>query len=151
MLRPNPLKRLAMEPLGIFGAIAACSQLATLITRVTKNVALLKRQWKDGERSLQLLIIRLSTIRAALTQIKDWSEFGASSASGEELRESLDVAMEGCQVIVEALDQDITSLLGDSVAARLRHLFDESRIRDHERRLDSQIAALQLLVNAAHW
>ena len=67
------------------------------------------------------------------------------------MRDNLGVAMEGCQVIMEALDQDVTNLLGDSVVSRFRQLFFDSAIKQHEDRLDSQIMALHLLVTAAYW
>ncbi len=141
-----------MEPLSIIGAVAACSEIVTVIARVTTNLHSLKQRWSEGARSLQLLIAKLSTVRAALAQVKDWAEFNAStSPNGEEMRDSLGVAMEGCQVIIEALDQDVAGLLGDSVMSRLKQLFIDSSIKEHEDRLDSQISALQLLLNAAYW
>jgi len=141
-----------MDPLSTLGAVAACTELAKLIARVATNIASLKRQWSESDQSLQLLTLKLSTIRGALTQIKDWSDFSASSSpNGEELRENLGVALEGCQVIVEALDRDIAGLLGNTVASRLRQLFRDTAIREHEGRLDSQITAFQLLISAAYW
>ncbi|KAK0715408.1 ankyrin repeat-containing domain protein [Lasiosphaeris hirsuta] len=104
-----------MEPLSILGAVTACSEIVTVIARVTTNLYSLKQRWSEGARSLQLLIAKLSTVRAALTQVKDWAELNAStSPNGEEMRDSLGVAMEGCQVFIEALDQDVAGLLGDS-------------------------------------
>jgi hypothetical protein len=142
-----------MEPLSIIGAVAACGELVTMIARVTSNLHTLKTRWTEGARSLQLLIGKLSSIRAALIQIKDWAEFNAStSPNGEEMRDSLGIAIEGCQVIIEALGHDVERLgLGDSVVSRLKQLFFDSTIREHEGRLDSQVTALQLLLNAAYW
>ena len=141
-----------MEPLSILGAVAACSEIVTVIARVTTNLHSLKQRWSEGARSLQLLIAKLSTVRAALAQVKDWAELNAStSPNGEEMRDSLGVAMEGCQVFIEALDQDVAGLLGDSVVSRLKQLFIDSSIKEHEQRLDSQISALQVLLNAAYW
>jgi capsule polysaccharide export protein KpsE/RkpR len=70
-----------MDPITILGAVAACAQLATLITRVTSNLATLKAQWSEGAQSLQLLIARLTSIRAALAQISDWADVNASNES----------------------------------------------------------------------
>ncbi|KAK0666808.1 ankyrin repeat-containing domain protein [Cercophora samala] len=140
-----------MEPLSILGAVAACSEIVTVIARVTTNLHSLKQRWSEGARSLQLLIAKLSTVRAALAQVKDWAELNAStSPNGEEMRDNLGVAMEGCQVFIEALDQDVAGLLGDSVVTRLKQLFIDSTIKEHEQRLDSQISALQVLLNAAY-
>ena len=110
-----------MEPLTIIGAVATCGELVTLIARVTTNLTALKVQWTEGARSLQLLIGKLSIIRAALAQVTDWADFSAStSPTGEELRDSLRVAMEGCQVIIEALGRDVAGLLRDSVVSCLK-------------------------------
>lgn len=140
-----------MEPLSILGAVAACTEIVSVITRVTTNLHSLKQRWSEGARSLQLLIAKLSTVRSALAQVKDWAELNAStSPNGDEMRDSLGVAMEGCQVFIEALDQDVAGLLGDSVVSRLKQLFIDSTIKEHEQRLDSQILALQVLLNAAY-
>jgi hypothetical protein len=141
-----------MDPLTITGAVAACAEIITLVGKVTTNIASLKARWTDGARSLQLLIAKLSTIRAALTQIKDWSDYNAaSSPQGEDMKDNLHIAMEGCQVIMEALDVDIASLLGDSMVSRLRQFFFDSKLRDYEDRLESQISAPNLLITAAYW
>jgi hypothetical protein len=141
-----------MEPLSILGAVAACTEIVAVIARVTSNLHSLKQRWSEGARSLQLLIAKLSTVRAALAQVKDWAELNAStSPNGDEMRDSLGVAMEGCLIFVEALDQDVAGLLADSVVSRLKQLFIDSSIKEHEQRLDSQILALQFLLNAAYW
>lgn len=142
-----------MEPLSIVGEVAACGELVSMIAGVTSNPHSLKVRWSEGARSLQLLIAKLSSVRAALAQIRDWAEFNAStSPNGEEMRESLGVAIEGCQVVVEALHNDVEGLgVGDSVVSRFKQLFLDSTIREHEGRLDSQMTALQLLLNAAYW
>jgi hypothetical protein len=141
-----------MDPITIIGAVAGATEIIALIARVTTNIAAVRAQWSESARSLQLLIAKLSTIRAALTQIKDWADFNASSSpKGEEMRDNLTVAMEGCQAIIEALDVDVASLVGDSVVSRLKQFFFDSKIREHETRLESQITALQLLLSAAYW
>ncbi|KAK4107698.1 hypothetical protein N656DRAFT_470270 [Canariomyces notabilis] len=61
LLPPCMLSCVAMDPLTIFGAAAACAQLATLITRVTSNLIALKDRWSEGAQSLQLLVTKLST------------------------------------------------------------------------------------------
>jgi hypothetical protein len=119
---------------------------------VTANLASLKLRWTEAARPLQLLIGKLSTVRAALTQIKDWADFNVStSPNGDEMQGNLGVAIEGCQVIIEALDHETTGLLGDSLMSRLKQFFFDSTIKEYERRLVSQITALQLLLTAAYW
>jgi hypothetical protein len=76
-----------------------------------------------------------------------------TSPKGKEICDNLNVAMEGCQGIIDALDHDVAGLVGHSgsIVSRVKQLFLESTIKDHEERLDSQIAALQLLLTAASW
>lgn len=143
---------LPMEALTIVGAVAACAQLVDLATRVTANLGSLKRRWVDGAQSLQLLIAKLSTVRAALAQIKDWADFNAStSPGGAEMVENLRAAMGACQAIIEMLDSEVTLLLNETRVPRLRQLFSESTMKEYESRLNSQVAALQLLLTAAYW
>ncbi|KAK3293875.1 uncharacterized protein B0H64DRAFT_174561 [Chaetomium fimeti] len=126
-----------------------CNQ--THASSFTTDLASMKTQWTEAARPLQLLIGKLSTLRAALAQIKDWVDFNAStSPNGEEMQGNLGVAIEGCQVIIEALDRETTSLLGDSLVSRLKQFFFDSVIREYENRLASQITALQLLLTAAY-
>ncbi|KAK4447932.1 hypothetical protein QBC34DRAFT_466496 [Podospora aff. communis PSN243] len=135
---------------GILGAVASCTQLATMKIHVASNIASLKQQWSNGPQSLQLLIAKLSTIRVGLDQIKHWSDFSAPLGQhGEDMRNNLGIAMEGCRVVIEALDQDVIGMLSHSTRSRLRQVIFSSAIREHEQRLDSQITALQLLMGAA--
>lgn len=91
-----------MEPLSIIGAVAACSEIVTVIARVTTNLYSLKQRWSEGARSLQLLIAKLSTVRAALAQVKDWAELYAStSPDGEEMHDSLGVAMKDARSLLK--------------------------------------------------
>ena len=65
--------------------------------------------------------------------------------------DNLHVAVDGCQVIVEVLENDMSELAGQSAVSRVRQYLLLPKLREHERRLDSQLAGLQLLVNAAYW
>ncbi|UKZ78992.1 hypothetical protein TrVFT333_006743 [Trichoderma virens FT-333] len=62
------------------------------------------------------------------------------------------VAIDGCQAVMDALDQDILPLMEDSVRSRLRQFFldTNSSLKEHDARLQSQISVLQLLLTAAY-
>lgn len=45
----------------------------------------------------------------------------------------------------------MAGLLEDTIVSRLKQLFIDSKIKEHEQRLDSQISALQVLLSAAYW
>lgn len=143
-----------MDPLTIIGAVAACSDIIKTIVRITTNLSKVRSRYSEGSRSVQLLAQKLSTIRAALTEIETWAEFNlASSSPGESLIVWFRVAIDGCQVVMDALDQDISPLMEDSVRSRLRQFFldTNSSLKEHDSRLQSQISVLQLLLTAAYW
>ncbi|KAF5134139.1 hypothetical protein E5D57_004771 [Metarhizium anisopliae] len=143
-----------MDPLTIIGAVAACSDIIKIIVRITSNLSQVRSRWAEGGRPVQLLAQKLSTIRAALTEIETWAEFSLrSNPRGESLSQWFKIAIDGCQAVMQALDQDILALVGDSVGSRLRQFFldTNSSLKEHDARLQSQISALQLLLTAAYW
>lgn len=143
-----------MDPLTIIGAVAACSDIIKIIVRITSNLSQVRSRWSEGGRPVQLLAQKLSTIRAALTEIETWAEFSLrSNPRGESLSQWFKIAIDGCQAVMQALDQDILALVGDSVGSRLRQFFldTNSSLKEHDARLQSQISALQLLLTAAYW
>lgn len=100
------------------------------------------------------MVQKLSAIRAALTEIETWADFNISSSStGESLREWLEVVIDGCRVVMEALDRDVLPLMGDSVGSRFRQFFldSDSSLKEHDNRLQSQMSVLQLVLSAAYW
>ncbi|KID91246.1 ankyrin repeat protein [Metarhizium guizhouense ARSEF 977] len=142
-----------MDPLSIIGAVAACSDIVKIIVRITSNLSQVRSRWAEGGRPVQLLAQKLSTIRAALTEIETWAEFSLrSNPRGESLSQWFKIAIDGCQAVMQALDQDILALVGDSVGSRLRQFFldTNSSLKEHDARLQSQISALQLLLTAAY-
>lgn len=147
-------RKCIMEPLSIIGAVAACSDIIKIIVRITTNLSKVRSRWAEGGRSVQLLAQKLTTIRTALCEIETWAEFNVrSSPQGDSLYVWFRVAIDGCQAVMEALDQDILPLMGDSVGSRLRQFFldTNSSLKEHDSRLQSQIAVLQLLLTAAYW
>jgi hypothetical protein len=143
------------DPITIIGAVASCSDIVKIIVRITTNLSSLRSRWSEGDRSLQLLVQKLSTIRAALTEIETWAEFNliSSRPTTESLRDWIKVAIDGCEAVIEALDRDVVPLIGDSVGSRLRQFFldSNSALKEHDSRLQSQISVLQLLLTAAYW
>jgi hypothetical protein len=139
------------DPISIIGAIAAYAEIVKIIVRISKNVASLRSRWSEGARSLQLLVQKLSAVRAVLTEIEDWKNFSLeSSPVGKSLSDGFDVAIDSCKTVMDALDREIVSLTGDSVASRLRQFFLDQSLKEYDIRLQSQISVLQLLLTAAY-
>ena len=150
----------AMEPVSILGLLSTAGALASTITASIKSLSDLRNQYKDADVRIRLLIGELSTVKSALTQINDWTHYLDDTHRQIDVVEGLRVSLEGCQLALDALAEEVRSLLGGAplessanpgLRARTRYVWSESSLNEHENRLRAQIAALQLLLQAVQW
>ena len=149
-----------MEPVSIIGLLATAGTLASTITITIKNLSELRSQIKEADVRIRLLISELSTVKSALTQINDWTHYLDETHNQVDVVEGLKVSLEGCQLALDALREEVNILLGGSILGssvnaglriRTRYAWNESSLKEHEGRLHTQIAALQLLLQAVQW
>lgn len=146
-----------MEPISIFGLLSTAGTLASAITLTIKSLSDLRDKYKDADVRIRLLIGELSTVKSALTQISDWTHYLDETHRQADVVEGLSVSLEGCQLALNSLAEEVHSLLGGVSAEsgmslgfriRARYTWNESSLKDHEGRLHAQVAALQLLLQA---
>ncbi|KAL6714181.1 hypothetical protein ACLMJK_008676 [Lecanora helva] len=145
-----------MEPITIFGLLSTAGTLASTISLTIRNLSELRAQYKDADVRIRLLIGELSTVKAALTQINDWTHCLDDTHRQADVVEGLRVSLEGCQLAMDALAEEVRSLMGGDLGTsvnpgfrtRTRYVWNESSLKEHEGRLHAQIAALQLLLQA---
>ncbi|KAH6680951.1 hypothetical protein B0J14DRAFT_275695 [Halenospora varia] len=145
-----------MDPLS---ASVACGSLLLTITRTTQMLVAVKAKYTEAPITIQLLMSELSTVKAALGQIRDWAEYNSSNTPRQkELTSAFNVSLEGCQLAMEALKEEVSGLVGDkelgqgsNVGMRIKLVWNEESIKDHSTRLRSQTQALQLLLQAVNW
>ena len=139
-----------MEPISIIGLLSTAGTLASTITITIKSLSDLRRQQKDADVQIRLLIGELSTVKSALTQINDWTHYLDDTHRQADVVAGLKVSLEGCQLALDTLAEEVRSLLGDAIPdsslyssfwMRTRYVWSASSLKDHESRLRAQTAA----------
>ena len=149
-----------MDPVSILGLIATAGTIAGTITATIKDLSELRGQYADANVRIRLLIGELSTIKSSLNQINDWAHFLDETHKQVELRDALQISLDGVELAMEALAEEIRALVqNDSPSSRVelgfrsktKYAWNESHMKEHENRLRAQVSALQLLLQAAQW
>lgn len=149
-----------MDPASIIGLLSAAGTIASTITITIQRLSDLRGQLKDADVRVRLLIGELSVVKSALNQINDWTHYLDDNHRQADVVEGLKVSLDGVQVAMDALADEVRLLLGaaageSSLTAELRirikYAWNESSLTEHENRLRAQIAALHLLLQAVQW
>ncbi|KAL8949562.1 MAG: hypothetical protein Q9222_004336 [Ikaeria aurantiellina] len=147
-----------MDPASILGLIATAGTIAGTITKTIKDLSELRGTYTDASLRIRLLIKELSTIKSSLNQINDWAHFLDYQQNQEDLREALQVALDGVELAMGALAEEVGGLVPDTsmaakvelgFRARTKYAWNEQNMKEHENRLRAQVSALQLLLQAA--
>jgi hypothetical protein len=153
-----------MDPISILGVASASAQIAQFIAQTIQGLYTLRGKFKDADMTIRLLIAQLSTIRTAVSQLRDWAKGNSSDSPKEtEYMNGLEVALEGCQAAMEVLAEEIEELVAGSAArgdpasfslafmAKAKFVWSEDTMKIHQDRLHAQVQALNLLLQASHW
>ncbi len=150
-----------MDPASIVGLISASGTIVSAITLTVKGLSDIRGKYAGADLRIRLLIGQLSTVKSALNQIRDWVEYNlVDSPTQAELVEGLNVSLDGCKAAMDVLAEEVTGLVGDAspgsrlnptFRTRAKYVWNESSMKDHQDRLHAQVAALQLLLQAAQW
>ncbi|KAL3479441.1 ankyrin repeat-containing domain protein [Aspergillus californicus] len=144
-----------MDPVSAFGLISGAFQVGQVIADTIAGLASLREKYQHADLTIGTLEQQLVTIRAAILQLEDWTRVRHRDSPAEYNR-SLDVALDGCRTVMEALSDEVVALtqstssndLGIGFRLRMRVIWKEDVMKGHQERLHSQIIALQLLVQA---
>ncbi|KAL8765452.1 MAG: hypothetical protein Q9209_007479 [Squamulea sp. 1 TL-2023] len=148
-----------MEPASIVGLIATAGTIASTITKTIRDLSDLRTQYTDANVRIRLLIKELSTVRSSLDQINDWAHYLDDTHDQAELKGALQVALDGVELAMGALAEEVDALVQDTSAnakvdlsfrGKTKYAWNEQNMRDHENRLRAQVSALQLLLQASH-
>lgn len=167
-----------MDPLS---AVSSAFQIAQVTTQTIHNLAILRGRYKHADLTIRSLIGELSTIKSAVMQLDDWTRTSTSTSTslspgnsnsnsngngnsngnpitGSEYGSSLTVALDGCRAVMDVLGDEVNALAQSTAdgtvvgfRTRVKVVWNEDLMRDHQARLQAQVLALQLLVQACHW
>lgn len=150
-----------MDPASVVGLISASGTIVSAITSTVKSLSDLRGRYAGADLRIRFLLVELSTVKAALNQISDWIEYNlVDSPADEELLDGLNVSLDGCKAAMDVLKEEVVGLVGEATptsnlvttfTTRTRYAWSESSMKEHQDRLHAQVAALQLLLQAAQW
>ena len=149
-----------MDPASILGLIATAGTIASAITKTIRDLSDLRAQYTDANLRIRLLVQELSTIKSALSQINDWAHFLDDNHNQAELKDALQVALDGVELAMGALAEEVHALVHDtstpanvdlSFRGKTKFAWNEQNMKEHENRLRAQVSALQLLLQASQW
>jgi hypothetical protein len=145
-----------VDPCTIIGTVSAAGAIVVGITNTIHKLVRLRETFKEADVALRLLIAELSAVKAALLQIEDWATYNSDGNVEGGLERGFKLSLEGCQIALDLLWDEVASLCegfednDDVFTARLRTVWKDSIMKEHQQRLHCQIGALQLLLQAAH-
>ncbi|KKK13280.1 hypothetical protein ARAM_003118 [Aspergillus rambellii] len=150
----GPYSAVPMDPISAFGVASGAVQIVQAISDTLIGLSALRGKYLNADRTIACLEQELRTVKAAIRQLEDWTR--GSFHDSHEYHESLDVALDGCRAVMEALADEISALTqglsvsenGMGMRARIRVIWKEDVMKGHQERLHSQVIALHLLVQA---
>ena len=141
-----------MDPLTIIGGVAATTQIAAGIVHTIKNLNDARNRFDAADTTIKLLVAELLAVKAAVGQIEDWAKYNfADTPMPKELVEAFEVSFDGCKLAMEILAGEVAGLVSKNpFVSRAKVAWNEATMKEHADRLRSQVAAMQLLIQAVH-
>ncbi|GMF77980.1 unnamed protein product [Aspergillus oryzae] len=145
-----------MDPLSVVGAVGSILGIIDLATRSIKTLTDLQGRYTSIGLRAKILIGQLSTLNAALGQIKQVLDLlGPGNPIGEDSQISLDIttSLSCCEAIMSLLDQRLSRMQQDHLTMRDKTgiLWHEKETTDFQSLLNNQVNALNLLLTALQW
>ena len=143
-----------MEPVSVATSILA---IIKGITTIVESLNDLKPAYEGVNLSVTLLISQLSTLKAALGQISEWVTTRLYAVpKHEQLVADLSTSVEGCEVLILVLDEQIQRVQPDGTEGlgfrnKLRYMWDDDKIKEYLGHLGNHTNALNLLLTALQW
>lgn len=150
-----------MDPISAFGIVTGAIQTIQIIGATLQGLRTLQGKFSEAESTIHSLIVQLLTIKHAISQLHEWAKYRAETSEHPDYLDGLDTAIDGCRMSMELLSEETSKLTGASTPnedslrfgtrARLRVVWNEPLMKDHEQRLQSQVLALNFLLQVCQW
>lgn len=146
-----------MDPVSAIGLVGSVFSIVDVLAKSVNFLLNLQTKYKQADLTVSLLIGQLSTLKAAMNQISEWITSSlADVPQHEQLVSDLTLSIEGCKILVSALDDRINSF--DRNAAHSLNSFGKAQLlwegngtNEYLNHLSHQITALNLLLTALQW
>ncbi|GAB1202579.1 hypothetical protein APSETT445_001197 [Aspergillus pseudonomiae] len=144
--------KVLMDPLSIVGAVGSILGIIDLATRSIKTLTDLQGRYTSIGLRARILIGQLSTLKAALGQIKEVLDLLDPGSRIEDSQISVDIttSLSCCEAIMSLLDQRLSRMQEDHLTMRDKTsiLWHEKETTDFQSLLNNQVNALNLLLTA---
>lgn len=118
----------------------------TVLVRTVREINELVGKMQNMEQKVNLIVARLNTITATMSQLELWMRSNDVTA-GSRMAEDLAGAIQSCTLVVGEIENYVKSVNGGWLSGRIRYLWDEGQFMQYQSALDSQVAALGLFLN----
>ena len=142
-----------MDPLSLIGGVSAVGGIAAAITKTIKDLCDARGKFEGADLTIKSLVCELTTVEIALTQIQNWvRNQDTTSLAQRDLAHGFKTSLEGCRLAIDVMAEEVALLVTNNPFWRsAKVVWNEASMRDHQHHLQSQVAALQLLLQAARW
>lgn len=146
-----------MDPLSLVGLAASIVGISQVIGKSLDALLKIQAKYRSASITTSLMIGQLTTLKAALNQISEWSQSTFfDSPRQEQVLADLGMALSTCGMLVSLLEDKIDQLnkRNDdslSVKGKIDFVWEERGFSDFSNHLNHQVNALNLLLTALHW
>jgi hypothetical protein len=139
-----------MEVIGTVGAIVGIIDVAT---RSISTIAGIRKRFKEVNLTVELLFTQLVSVKTALDQIHHLIEESLQDDQHYQLVMNMDIAINGCNLLIRVLDDQISKLEYDedekiTFESTVKMVLESEGTEECLTRLDRQISALTLIITA---
>lgn len=142
-----------MDPIcASIGVVTSVGSILSVLTKSISTLYNLRIRYVKAEQNIDLLIGQLQTVHAALSQVQSLAETLTIHNQHKQFVQQLHDSLHHCGRLVNILDSQIPEWNGKlKPQDKLIQLFDEQSTKDYLTRLDQQLQALNVCLNAFQW
>lgn len=146
-----------MDPASIAGLVGTCVAIGSSATGFIKGLNDLRTRYKDVQINSHALITQTAAVRSAVSSIRRWLARNGSGLGRKE-RKSIRDSLEACATIIHSMLDGVREVLGERSRGstrwkfwdRVKFLWEQDQMDQYAVRLDHQVAALSLHLQALH-
>ena len=145
-----------MDPVSAVGLAGSIVGIVDVAARSISALRALQQRWKVADLTISLLISQLTTLKAALTQIKDWISTSLNANYHYQLVMDLGASLESCETLLLYIDGQLAHLNWNdnnalSFESKIKAVLQDTTVRECATHLANQSTGLNLLLTALNW
>ena len=147
---------IAMDPVSAVGLAGSVVGIIDVATRSIGALRALQQRWKTADLTISILKSQLTTLKAALGQIKDWISTSLNANHHYQLVMDLGSALNSCETLLLFIDGQVSHLAWNdnnalSLESKIKAVLQDKTVRECATHLANQSMALNLLLTALNW